>query len=390
MSIFLFLKQIVDILYPYHWLDYMMVAMAIIALVYQMMLVRPNIKGRVTLSDYCIGMFVLLFSIAFIRTEFADYSNFVKVMSALFMYFLGRIYYERIQECESALSISSYIVVYANFLYRVLQHGMSLLSVENARGDLYYYDTDMSVAMLIALSFIAMYARNTIRKFFTMIVIIPYMVIYSDADVQKILLMALFGIMVLYVLEMAGVKRKVSDFMLGAAIIGLLVVVMILISPVFTGSEHNFLVELLYGDNISAQNIYSRYEGWRDVWRSISESDTLTKFFGLGLMTDVPIYSMYLKILYVMGLSGLILLFAFIFSVVYYVIQVEDRKTYYVTVLLAVILLGTGLLTNSIEATQMSWFPMMFAGMVVSSVQAERLKIGFEEYELEGNERADG
>ena len=76
--------------------------------------------------------------------------------------------------------------------------------------------------------------------------------------------------------------------------------------------------------------------------------------------------------------------FVFIGAVVYYVIQVEDRKTYYVTVLLAIMLLGTGLLNNSLEATQMSWYPMMFAGMVVSSVQAERRKTSFEEYLREG------
>lgn len=381
MSIFLFLKQIVDILYPYQWLDYMMVALAIVALVYQVMLVRPSLKGKPTLSDCCIGILLILFSVAFVRKDFADYSNFVKVLSAFFMYFVGRIYYERIQECESALSLSAYIVVYANFIHRMLQHGLAIFSVENAGGDLYYYDTDMAVAMLIALSFIAMYARNNLRKFFTMFVVIPYMIIYSDADVQKILLFALFGIMILYVLEMAGVKRKFSDFTLGAAIVGLLIAVLILISPVFTGSEDNLLVDVLYGESISAQNIYSRYDGWRTVWQSISESSLLVKFFGLGLAADVPVYSLYLKTLYVLGLSGLILMFAFISSVVYYVMQVEDRKTYYVTVLLAVMILGTGLVTNSIEATQMSWFPMMFAGMVVSSVQAERRQIGFEEFE---------
>lgn len=381
MSIFLFLKQIVDILYPYQWLDYMMVALAIVALVYQIMLVRPSLKGKLTLSDCCIGILLILFSVAFLRKDFADYSNFVKVLSAFFMYFVGRIYYERIQECESALSLSAYIVVYTNFIHRVLQHGLAIFSIENAYGDLYYYDTDMAVAMLIALSFIAMYARNNLRKFFTMFVVIPYMIIYSDADVQKILLFALFGILILYVLEMAGVKRKISDFMLGAAIVGLLIAVLILISPVFTGSENNFLVELLYGESISAQNIYSRYDGWREVWKSISESSLIIKFFGLGLTTEISVYSLYLKTLYVLGLSGLILMFMFIASVVYYVMQVEDRKTYYVTVLLAVMILGTGLLTNSIEATQMSWFPMMFAGMVVSSVQAERRQIGFEEFE---------
>ena len=74
------------------------------------------------------------------------------------------------------------------------------------------------------------------------------------------------------------------------------------------------------------------------------------------------------------GATGLILLFVFIVGVVYYVVQIEDRKTFFVTILLFVMLLGTGVTVASMEATQMSWFPMMFAGMVISSVQVKDLE----------------
>lgn len=194
----------------------------------------------------------------------------------------------------------------------------------------------------------------------------------------------MFGLLFLYVLEMAGVKKKVSNFLLGASIVGLLVLVLILISPVFTGSENNVFVDFMQQYVENAKNIYERYESWSDVWSAISSSSMLTKLFGLGLEKDIAVYSFYLKTLYVLGIVGLVLVFVFVGSVVYYVIQVEDRKTYYVTALLAIMVLGTGLLTNSIEATQMSWYPMMFAGMVVSSVQAERRKTSFDDYLWEG------
>ncbi len=60
-------------------------------------------------------------------------------------------------------------------------------------------------------------------------------------------------------------------------------------------------------------------------------------------------------------------------------IKVKDRKTFYITVILAVMLLATGVTVSSMESTQMSWFPMMFAGMVVSSVQVEKR----EKYKIE-------
>ena len=56
----------------------------------------------------------------------------------------------------------------------------------------------------------------------------------------------------------------------------------------------------------------------------------------------------------------------------YYIVRVNDRKTFYMCIMMAVILLGTGVTVCSMDFTQMSWFPMMFAGMVVSSVQVER------------------
>ena len=72
------------------------------------------------------------------------------------------------------------------------------------------------------------------------------------------------------------------------------------------------------------------------------------------------------NILYVgIGLSLLTII-----SILYYVMRVEDRKTFYLAVIMAILLLGSGVTVNSMESTQMSWFPMLFAGMVISSVQA--------------------
>ena len=66
-------------------------------------------------------------------------------------------------------------------------------------------------------------------------------------------------------------------------------------------------------------------------------------------------------------------------NVMYYVVKVEDRKTFYLAVILAVLLLGSGVTVNSMEVTQMSWFPLLFSGMVISSVQVEKESGKYEE-----------
>ena len=83
---------------------------------------------------------------------------------------------------------------------------------------------------------------------------------------------------------------------------------------------------------------------------------------------EYSIQSLYLKIYYTLGYVGIGL--SLLTSILYYVMRVEDRKTFYLAVILAILLLGSGVTVNSMESTQMSWFPMLFAGMVISSVQA--------------------
>ena len=89
---------------------------------------------------------------------------------------------------------------------------------------------------------------------------------------------------------------------------------------------------------------------------------------------DLKIQSLYIKIYYTLGYVGLVLTLFTVLSIMYYVVRISDRKTFYLAVIMTVLLLGSGVAMNSMESTQMSWFPMLFFGMVISSVQAEKPK----------------
>lgn len=370
MSVFLFLKQIVDVLYPYHWLDYMMVIMVGVALIYQILLVRPNVKKSITTSDILIVLMVILLSVSFLK-DIDAYGVYVKVLSAFLMYFVGRIYYERIKECTGALVTSAYLIVYMNFFYRLYQVGMSgIFKVTNAGGDLYYYDTDMAFAMILAISFIGMYGRNILGKYITIFLVCPYMVSFSDAGIQKILLVVILFLMFLYMLEKVTGKKRITNSLILICILGLLCLIVALILPVFMGENDINLGGFANGSILNKKNMYARYEQWQGILTGLEGADLVTKLFGINLLIQAG--SLYLKTLYSLGIMGILLLVAFIVSVIYYVVQIEDRKTFYVMVLLTVMLLGTGATVDSMEATQMSWFPMMFAGMVISSVQNGR------------------
>ena len=392
MTIFLFLKQIVDVLYPYKWLDYMMVCLVIFMLVYQILLVRPSIRDKFTVTDGIVLVLSLLLTFSFVK-NMDGYGVYFKVLSAFLMFFVGRVYYDRIQECFGALVTSSYLVIYVNFLYRLINNGFTFGS-GNAGGDLYYYDTDMAFAMILGMVFIGMLGKNTLRKLFTIGIVCPCMVLYSDAGIQKMVLAAVYVILVIYIVEKVSGKRKLADGLLTIIVAALLLVIGIFLLPVFTGQDASGLLAgvsgIIGGSSLNWDNMLERYSGWREIWAYLRQGSTFKLLLGTDLCSvslhNSVFYNMnslYMKTLYSMGIMGIILLVAFVVSVVYYVIKVKDRKTFYITVILAVMLLTAGVTVSSMEATQMSWFPMMFSGMVISSVQVEKREQYKEEYSME-------
>lgn len=373
MAFFLFVKQFVDMLYQYQALDYVMVIMVLLMLVYQTALVRPDIRKRFMLTDGVILLLGLLLTITFIRSG-SGYQTYFKVVSAFLVYFMGRVYYDRIKECYGTLTLAAYLIVYINFCARIARFGMTLTKVADAGGDLYYYDTDMAFAMILAMVFIAMFGRNTVFKLFTIFIVCPYMVFFSDAGIQMVLMIAVYAIIFIYVMELVLRNKKLTGFLLSIIILGLLGIVAVIYMPVLGFDNPEFVVNLFRIRFLNNQSMYSRYAEWKTILDSCIGHGLSAKLFGIGMGTEIPIRSLYIKIFYSLGYLGLGLALLLIISIMYYVIKVEDRKTFYLAVIMAVLLFGSGVAVNSMESTQMSWFPLLFSGMVISSVQVESEK----------------
>ena len=370
MAFFLFVKQFVDMLYQYQALDYIMVIMVLLMLVYQTALVRPDIRKRFMLTDGVILLLGLLLTITFIRSG-SGYQTYFKVMSAFLVYFMGRVYYDRVKECYGTLSFAAYLIVYINFLVRIARFGITFTKVADAGGDLYYYDTDMAFAMILAMVFIAMFGRNSVFKLFTIFIVCPYMVFFSDAGIQMVLMIAVYAIIFIYVMELVLRNRKFTGILLSVMILGLLGIVTVIYMPVLGFDNPEFVINLFRSRFLNNQSMYSRYAEWKMILDRCKGQGLFAALFGIGMGTEIPIRSLYIKIFYSLGYVGLGLALLLIISIMYYVTKVEDRKTFYLAVIMAVLLFGSGVAVNSMESTQMSWFPLLFSGMVISSVQVE-------------------
>ncbi len=372
MTFFLFAKQLVDMFYQHQILDYIMVVLVFLLLIYQIALVRPNFRKRFMLTDGIIILLGLLLTATFIRSG-NGYQIYFKVMSAFLLYFVGRVYYDRIKESYGGLTLAAYLVIYINFFTRLYHFGFAFWKVQNAGGDLYYYDTDMAFAMILAMVFISMFGKNTIFKIITIFIICPYMVFFSDAGIQMALMIAIYTILAIYLVELAGRNRKLTGILLVVTILGLLAIVAVIYMPVLGFDDPELIINLFQGHFFNNSNMYSRYVEWGKILDSCGH-EGISPFLGSGMGAEIIIQSLYIKIFYSLGYLGLALVVVLITSIMYYVIKVNDRKTFYLAVIMAVLLLGSGVTVNSIESTQMSWFPLLFSGMVISSVQVEKEK----------------
>lgn len=380
MSFFLFVKQIVDMLYQYKFLDYIMVGLVLLLLVYQTALVRPDLRRWYTKADLIILLLGTLTTIGFLKTPVA-YENYFKVISAFLMYFVGRIYYDRIQECYGALVSGAYLIVYLNFLKRIQHFGWDLLKVKDAGGDFYYYDTDMAFAIILAMVFIAMFGKNTVIKYLTIFAVCPYLVFYSDAGIQKILMLAVYAIILVYLTELVFRKQKLTSIVLTLMIIGMIAVVITIYLPVMGVENKELILGLFNNRLLNNSNMYDRYTKWENILSIFHQKGIGERLFGAGLDAGIPIESLYIKLLYALGYVGVLLALLLIGYITYCVVKIEDRKTFYLAVIMAVMLMGTGVTINSMECVQMSWFPLLFAGMVISSVrEGGREKDAFFDY----------
>ena len=234
-------------------------------------------------------------------------------------------------------------------------------------------------AMILAFVFITMFGKNSAIKLFTILLVCPYMVFYSDAGIQKMLLLVIIAIVVIYIMELGLRNVRISNGVLIAMVIGLTTIIMLLYLPMMGFGNTEEILRLFQGRILDNQNMHARYVAWNEVLELVKQQGLIGQIFGCGLSIrmdgNLYIESLYIKAYYVLGWMGLALAFGLLIAVIKYIILVKDRKTFFLMIMMVLLLLGSGVAINSMERVQMSWFPMMFAGMVVSSVREKNEEI---------------
>lgn len=364
MNLFLFAKQFVDLLYPYRILDYVMVGIAFFMLGYQILLVQPDFKRAIQTPDCLVFLLAGMLTVRYFCAG-TGLMLYAKIMSAFLLYFLGRVYYERVQECGKALAWSSYLIIYLNFGYRLWRQGITFWQMQDMHGDLYYYDTDMGFAMILATIFIVFFAKNTIIKLITVLLIAPYMVVFSEAGIQAVLMVIIYAIFLIYTMEIALRKKKLGSVLLTGFLVILLAGILFVHLPAMGVIPQEWIAKVFSNHFLSGENMYVRYEHWRAAIKEVCGQGIGGMLFGGSSFYAVD--SMYVKIFCTLGGAGLLLSLAFLIILFQCIRYIDDRKTYYLLMSLVILFLGSGVIGNGMESTQMSWFPFLYMGMAVSA-----------------------
>lgn len=394
MAVFLFLKQIVDMFYQYKILDYGMVVFAVVLLGRKIWTdkIYLHLKEFLCPADFAVMALMAVYTGAFLRYP-AAYGIFFKVESAFLIYFLGRAYGRKIMQYGRGLAWAGYIAVYLNFFYRFYLFGFRFFLEPGEedllnRGGLYYYKTDLAVGIMIAVLFIYMFAEQNWFKWITILPVCGYTVFYSGARMQQLFFAAEYIFLLLCELE----KRTKFVFRMKAAVIKVLMAVISLAAFTFFGVMQFIpfgkLAERMQTESglglLLEKLMHSRHIIWCDILDYVSEQSFWTRLFGIDLQTEymhtsanMRAHSIYIKQLYATGYAGCFLLLFLIGLILYRLCKESDRKLFYSVLVLWLVMLGSGLTIESLEATQMSWFPFLFAGMLFAGRETDTGK-GYE------------
>lgn len=391
MPIFLFLKQIIDMFYQYQILDYCMVVLCLFLLCMRIQKdkIYKNLKDFFCLADYLVIILIVAYGMSFLRYTSA-YGTFFKLESCFLLYFLGRVYGSEILNYGKVLAGAGYIVVYANFLYRFYQFGfkfivtgpeVTLLNV----GGLYYYKSDLAIGIVIAVLFIYMFSAMKWLKWFTIVPICGYMVFYSGSRIGQLVMVIEYLLILLYELQSRDklcLKLKEKHILWICGIVSFFVLLFFIVLQVFPFDEiaSNFNIDVGQGSFLE-KLMHSRHIVWWDILDYFSEQPFFTRLFGIDLETEyqhnslgIRAHSMYIKQMYAVGYLGCLLLLVFLISVFKKLVGETDKKLKYILLILWVMLLCAGLSIESLESTQMSWFPMLFSGMLLANGQGRKAK----------------
>lgn len=389
MGLFLMLRQVVDTLHEFRVLDYLICAYAVFLIIYKSIKVKiyKNILSKVDLIDLIVGALCILYFCAYVRNR-NGFSPFVKTESAFMVYFLGRLYGDELLKHINKIAIVSYIVVYMNLIMRTIEYvhyytTKTLFSWERFGigngGGFFHYKTDLAIAVVIAVIFI--YKSNTkkLMKYITIFPISSIIVFTCNARMGQVTLLVVYFIIFRDLCKKRDINiinyKKGMQFLFAMLyIFTFIIFVTIQYSSI---SKSNYLELFSYEEMVKLEKIFhSRHIIIWDNLHYFSKQNFFTRLTGIDLVSDSihnatgdRAHCLYLKLILSVGYIGTLLFIEFLRKLFVNKYYNTSNLFRFLVGSLMIMFLFSGISMESIEYSQMSWFPFIFMGGLVTSAK---------------------
>ncbi len=435
--VLLFLKPISDMFYKASLFDFLILAYAL--LVFGAYAVK-NFKSFKDLRyiDYLTIAMLAMLTLSLFK-DFSGFRIYVKTASQFLIFLIGRYCKADYEKSISVLRASSLIVIFTNFVCLIigLFNGWGFCYWGDAltfRG-LYYFKTDLAIAMLMSIIFIlAAKSEKLYEKIINAVFVLMaiYIILTTNARISFLIAFIVLAVIFLELLEnklklkklinIIDIRTIAAVFLCAVMSFGAVTLVSKL--PMFDGN--NFIgfdidkvtddVEgsvpgmsdgekteeneetVIFGVNISKifssvytpSNTQGRSQIWAKLFEKFGSASIVEQIFGIDLTSDqfahqpehpdkfVNSHSAYFKTLYSTGFIGVMIFVLFLFAIIYKSRNMKNRRLFFTVLQLLGLILASSLFNNSHEYTMITWMPMFFIGLMFAKEDDEEGKRRFE------------
>lgn len=375
---FWFLKFIFDMFYQYKAFSLIISGLSILILFSTFGRKKIKING----VDILVIVMVLLWTISFIKSP-SYYIDYFKIISAFVLYFLGRFFSDSEEKIENTITKTLLIVLIINLVVCLSGNGSIMWGNAKTLRGLYYFKTDFACMLVYFLIFWLLNCpfKKTIKIFFSIIAVV--LILLANARIYYLITALVFLMVYLYKKDTKLISLRNVLLVIGCSIAIIFGISML--SQLSFFSERN-MISLKFNkveDLLDAGNTQGRNEIWSKLLANFNRQNTITKYLGASLsFNDIYGYkgftehSTYVKVLINTGYIGSMVFIMFILSSLKNVSKVQNKNIEYISLLLLLSYLISGISSPTILFINTSWLPMFFVGVCVSYNQKnKRLKI---------------
>ena len=372
MVFFIFLKPIVDLFYSLAVLDYAMLLMLIVYFPFAV----KKLGTRVLRIDICVMLLIAISTATFLRT-FSGVNVYLKIVTGYMMYFLGRGFAKQLRETKTALVRAQIIVLAVNLICLLVGNGFTIWGNAKTFRGLYFYKSDLAIAMIQACSAVLFFSSNPFYKLAATLAA-GIMILLANSRAAIIIYMVVLLVYFLFRRERVTKKRfeiRLKTIVLSALLVftALVLTVAIISLPIF---ENMNFISFDLTNLFSTSNLQGRDNVWKGIFAVFNEAGTLQKLFGVDYVSDVYVspvgatfdsHNSYVKLLFSTGYVGLGLYLVFLIFYVKHLNRLNDRALFYFCLSSLGVFLLQSISQASIAFTQMTWIWMYFAGVSVTA-----------------------